>query len=158
MAEQVSKAVKAAIQAIENRQGRLDPQSVVAAARNKKSPLHKQFEWDDTKAAEKYRLEQARELIRLVRVEVVLGGVNTLSPMYIRDPRQPPETAGYQRLTKVRKQDIAEVVAKELDYIASLLTRLRGIVEQRRADAPQNLLSEIDALWLGITRLKEMAA
>jgi hypothetical protein len=41
---------------------------VVDAARNRKSPLHPHFEWDDTAAAEAYRLDQARNLIRIVRV------------------------------------------------------------------------------------------
>lgn len=42
---------------------------VLAAARKKQNVLHGWFEWDDTKAAEKFRLDQAARLIRvLVRV------------------------------------------------------------------------------------------
>ena len=37
---------------------------VVAYAHNRKTELHKCFEWNDTKAAEKYRLDQAREVLR----------------------------------------------------------------------------------------------
>jgi len=49
--------------------GFLRPADVVAFARNPKTSLHERFEWDDGKAAEKYRLEQARHLIRFtVRV------------------------------------------------------------------------------------------
>ena len=44
--------------------GILRPKDVVAAAQAKSSPLHKYFEWDNTKAAQQYRLEQARLLIR----------------------------------------------------------------------------------------------
>jgi len=46
-------------------QGMLHPKNVVDAARAKSSPLHSSFEWDDTEAAEKWRLEQARRLIRV---------------------------------------------------------------------------------------------
>lgn len=46
--------------------GRLHPKVVVNAARDPKSPLHSKFEWNNTKAAEAYRLEQAAELIRSV--------------------------------------------------------------------------------------------
>jgi hypothetical protein len=46
--------------------GVINPPDVVAAARNPKSPLHSKFTWDDTEAAEQYRLWQARQLIRVV--------------------------------------------------------------------------------------------
>lgn len=48
--------------------GRLTPEATVAAAKNRRHPLHKHFEWDDAAAAHAYRLDQARELIRVVRV------------------------------------------------------------------------------------------
>lgn len=49
--------------------GRLEPEHVVDAARPKNSVLHKHFEWDDAAAAEAYRKDQARAIIRVVRVE-----------------------------------------------------------------------------------------
>lgn len=49
--------------------GKLTPHAVVEAARNQRHPLHKFFEWDDAVAAEAYRVDQAREIIRIVRVE-----------------------------------------------------------------------------------------
>jgi hypothetical protein len=48
--------------------GGLDPKPVVDAARSSNHPLHPHFEWDDAKAAESFRLDQARNLISLVRV------------------------------------------------------------------------------------------
>jgi hypothetical protein len=48
--------------------GRLTPGDVVDAARSEKHPLHHHFEWDNSIAAEAYRLEQARSIIRIVRV------------------------------------------------------------------------------------------
>jgi hypothetical protein len=48
--------------------GELHPQAVVADARDEKSPLHRYFEWDDRKAAEAHRVDQARALIRSIRV------------------------------------------------------------------------------------------
>lgn len=46
--------------------GELTPRDVVEDARNPTSPLHSFFEWDDSEAAEQYRLQQARGLIRSV--------------------------------------------------------------------------------------------
>jgi hypothetical protein len=49
--------------------GHLIPSAVVDAARDTKSVLHRHFEWNDKNAAEKYRLDQARTLIRCIHVE-----------------------------------------------------------------------------------------
>lgn len=46
--------------------GEITPKDVVQDARNPNSPLHPFFEWDDSEAAEQYRLQQARGLIRAV--------------------------------------------------------------------------------------------
>jgi len=45
--------------------GFLTPEAVVSAAKDEDSPLHSYFTWDDTEAAHRWRLEQARKLIRL---------------------------------------------------------------------------------------------
>lgn len=50
----------------EQQKGRLTPPAVVEAARDTRNPLHKHFEWDDALAAQSYRLDQARMLIRSV--------------------------------------------------------------------------------------------
>lgn len=46
--------------------GELTPQDILDDARHDNSPLHSFFEWDDNAAAEHYRLQQARGLIRSV--------------------------------------------------------------------------------------------
>jgi hypothetical protein len=46
--------------------GLVRPEAVVEYARNPETALHSWFEWDDSKAAEKYRLHQARMRLRLV--------------------------------------------------------------------------------------------
>jgi hypothetical protein len=43
--------------------GRLKPQNVVDVARDKSSPLHMHFEWDDKKCGIAHRISQARDLI-----------------------------------------------------------------------------------------------
>jgi hypothetical protein len=50
-------------------EGHLTPQATVAAARDPRNALHPHFEWDDSLAAESYRLDQARSLIRMIRIE-----------------------------------------------------------------------------------------
>lgn len=48
----------------------LEPADIVSAARDAKSVLHPHFEWDDSVAAEAYRCDQARELVRSLTVDV----------------------------------------------------------------------------------------
>lgn len=43
--------------------GKITPSEVLEKARDVNSELHKCFEWDDSIAAEKYRLQQARAII-----------------------------------------------------------------------------------------------
>jgi len=45
--------------------GFLRPADVVNYARSEDTALHEMFEWDNTKAAERYRLAQARSVIRV---------------------------------------------------------------------------------------------
>lgn len=52
-----------------NAGGDLTPKAVVEAARDPKNLLHPHFEWDDAIAADRYRQDQAREIIRCIRVE-----------------------------------------------------------------------------------------
>lgn len=52
-------------------QGGVTTRDVLDAARSKQSPLHEYFEWDDKVAADLHRLEQARYLMRSVRVRFI---------------------------------------------------------------------------------------
>lgn len=56
------------LQAIYDAHQRLTPAIVVDEARPEEHPLHSHFEWNDAVAAEAHRQEQARRLIRSVRV------------------------------------------------------------------------------------------
>jgi len=55
---------------INERYGDIKPSVVVDEARNPRSKLHRYFEWDIHKAAQKHWLEQARHLIRSVKILV----------------------------------------------------------------------------------------
>ena len=62
--------IRALLEDIMNEAGMLVPTTVLDYARDPASPLHKYFEWDDTEAAEQYRIDQARQLIRSVNITV----------------------------------------------------------------------------------------
>lgn len=50
--------------------GRLTAKMIVEDARPRRSPLHPAFEWNDIEAAQKYREQQAREMVRSIVIVV----------------------------------------------------------------------------------------
>jgi hypothetical protein len=52
-------------------EGVLSPRTVVNVARDEENPLHDYFIWDDTEAAERYRINQASLLIRRVKIDII---------------------------------------------------------------------------------------
>lgn len=52
-------------------QHKLSPEEIVRAAEMPTSPLHPAFEWDDARAAERFRIDQARHLISLIDVVII---------------------------------------------------------------------------------------
>lgn len=57
--------------------GRLESEDVVEASRPEDAPLHGAFIWDDAAAAEAYRVEQAKYLIRSVEIVIDKGDDRT---------------------------------------------------------------------------------
>lgn len=49
---------------LENSQQGLSPKTLLDASRDVNAPLHNEFEWDDSEAAERYREQQAGGIIR----------------------------------------------------------------------------------------------
>lgn len=63
--------------------GALTARVVVDAARPIESPLHACFEWDDLRAAELYRENQARQVLASIRVVSQEHGGEQLSRVYV---------------------------------------------------------------------------
>lgn len=59
-----------------SKDGGVTPQMLVKASKRQDSLLHDQFEWDDQKAGNQYRVWQARQLLRSMTVEVEDGRVS----------------------------------------------------------------------------------
>ena len=63
-----AKIGRALAQIMEENSGRLEPQMVVSAAASPRHPLHKFFTWRDDEAAARWRLHEARGIIRSVKI------------------------------------------------------------------------------------------
>lgn len=110
-----------------DRHGRqvLLPSDVVRVARAPDHPLHSRFEWDDTKAAHKWRLDQARELIASVRVEFEQSPGKVVKVHAYHHVRE----AGpgyYDTETIVRHESLRAALVREMtEDIRQLSKRLR---------------------------------
>lgn len=74
-----------AIAAVE-RHGIVTADALVSAAASPASPLHGLFTWDDTVAAQKWRIQEAREILKTITVQVQVETRTFLVPMYVHDP------------------------------------------------------------------------
>lgn len=124
-----SSAVAEALRQLERDNGRLDPQDVIEAAKNPKSPLHSHFEWDDSAAAAKYRLDQARVLIRSVKIEVTEREVPLSVVAYVHDPDVDAGTSGYRSVVSLRsEEDTARaVLIDEMKRVSNAVSRAKAL-------------------------------
>jgi hypothetical protein len=78
--------------------GEITPARMVDAARPKSAPLHPAFEWDDKKAAEAHRRDQARGIMQAcVEVRSVGGEDREVRVVIVA----PVRTADGQRITRI---------------------------------------------------------
>jgi hypothetical protein len=86
--------------------GNLQPSVVVNAARPEDSPLHHSFEWDDSEAAEKWRLQQARQLITaVVKYETIDGKSVPVQVFVSLTTDRKKDGAGYRLTQSVMSDD-----------------------------------------------------
>lgn len=91
------------------KQGELTPTDVLEDARNNNSPLHSFFEWSDTEAAEQYRLQQARGLIRSVvaiYVDEKSPAVRTKAYVHINEPGAPHYREAAHAMSQKKTRDM----------------------------------------------------
>lgn len=131
---------------------RLTARVVVDDARPADSPLHRCFEWDDLRAAELYREDQARDVIRSVRVvvEPIDGAERTVTRMFVNviDQRGGEASQAYVPSAVVRSdEDLRREVllAARRDFL-SWRARYQEIAELVGADVGMDIvLGQLDA-------------
>lgn len=95
-----SDAIRAELDRIAKKSGGvLWPEKVVDAARDESSPLHSRFEWDDSEAAERYRVWQARQLIAIT-VNVIEGSADD-EQLWVSLKPDRAESGGYRSMVNV---------------------------------------------------------
>lgn len=108
--------------------GNLDPRDVVEEARASSHPLHDYFEWRDKIAGQQFRIDQARALIRSVRIEVKTNSAPMRAPQWVRSPDNKPDQRGYVEVTRVVALEARlRIIRGEIDRAIGVVERLREI-------------------------------
>lgn len=125
--------------------GELRPQVVVDAARAATSPLHDSFEWDDSTAAEQWRLAQARVLIRAVVTYEQVGQKSVPVRVFVSlSPDRKEDGVGYR---------LATDVLSDAEYRAQLLTDARA--DMQRFKAKYSRLTELAAVFEAMDNVRQ---
>lgn len=117
---------------INEKHGTVKPETVVHEAKRKSHPLHPFFEWDNDKAADEFRKEQARYLIRSVRI---IQQVKNEEPKLIRVFHNVEDTEeigrGYQPLVHImNSEDLKQqAISYSIQYLQQARKRLSEIKE-----------------------------
>lgn len=109
------------------------PQALVEASRSPDAPLHRLFEWDDTVAASAHRRQQARMVVRELRVVEVTDEGEQHMQAFVHVIRMDEDQAreGY-RLTRLVVESVdeyAQVLDEALAGLRSWRKRYEHLTE-----------------------------
>lgn len=130
--------------------GLLTPSLVVEAAKDPESPLHRYFEWDDTAAANKYRLAQARQLIGRVRID--MGSSEKPEMVRVFASVVEDNQRSYKSVTEIRSsaeltQQVLEQASADIRSFQKRYERFDGLFKV--TEAANKIAEELDALIEG---------
>ena len=119
---------------IEEQDGILKPESVVEFAKNKKTALHEHFDWNDSSAGHKYRLWQARQLIRVKVAILHNDDEDVITPAWVHFEPDEENDGGYRYIVKVLSDEhlteqMLESALRELRIFQKKYKDLKEIVQ-----------------------------
>jgi len=126
------------VQELEARYGVCHPGLLVNDARSVESPLHTMFEWDDSVAAESYRIDQARGILQSIRVQLSPGETPVPAFVHVKVNTEP----GYAGI--VRAMSDADMRSQVLSDALRQLEALK-----LRYDT----LSELQGVWEALSQV-----
>ena len=117
----------------------ITPENVLDLARDENTELHKCFEFDDTIAGEKYRLIQARDIIRHFVIK------------YKNDGGEEQKIRTFQITTATNHYEPTRVIMKNPNEYAALLSRAKE--ELRNIKRRYKTLAELEEVFEAIDNL-----
>lgn len=116
--------------------GKSSPKDIVDASRPEDAPLHPAFEWNDSVAAELYRQDQARCLVRHI---VTVKEVENEEPVYVRAFfKIDPEESTYEPTFVImsdeeKKKRLLELAKNELKQFKTKYNTLKELAKVMKA-------------------------
>ena len=131
----VSAAVAAEVMDMLAEENRLNTKELVDVSRPDDAPLHCEFEWDDSIAAEKYREEQAGALIRHLTVRIEANNQEFPTRQYFMVQK---EVNTYEPITVILKDEdksamLLDQAKSELQAFKAKYAGLKELAEVIRA-------------------------
>jgi len=124
--------------------GEVTPRQILDFAQKKSSRLYKYFEWNDAKAAEKYRLSQASYMLRVVYIEVETSSGPSETRAFVSIKSHSNKTRKYTSVSDAMDdQDYYQVV---LEDIVKQLVTIRN--KHRNIKELKSIFGAIDRLKL----------
>lgn len=126
--------------------GLLKPEAVIEAAESPTHPLHSRFEWDDSRAAQLYRIQQARHIIASFEIEIPQLEVKVRALTSLDVDRT---TGGYRwTLDTLERPDLREelirTALKELTYLQNKYKHLQELhdIWEKISENQSNLVKD----------------
>jgi hypothetical protein len=143
----LSPEASAELDSIRRKYGAVAPRMVLNFARNEKTALHKHFNWDDTAAAERYRLLQAGQIIRMYVIvkddsKPPIRGLVSL--MQDRHPEAKKPGNGKRR----HIDDVMSDAAMRQNLLDTALMELRAFKRK------YEMLTELSAVWNALATIE----
>ena len=114
---------------IESRDGEVTRESLVNEARDKKSPIHDLFEWNDGIAAEKWRQHQAGVVLSALKVEIINNKKEPSTIKAFMSVKENPQKASYMNINVIQNSpDYMKIVLRNALYeLATFKKKYEGI-------------------------------
>lgn len=133
-----------AIEEIEKEHGEVTAKLLLEKARPKKSKLHKLFEWNDTVAAERWRLDQATKIITAIAVT------------YEDDAEDPKTVRAFANVGAKNKGSFITMATALSNEKSRSIVLQHALDELRAFQSKYNGLSELAEIFNSINRLSEV--
>jgi hypothetical protein len=136
----------AEVERIRSEYGEITAKILLDVSRNKDSVFHDYFNWNDADAAEKYRLRQARDLLKNIQVNIVSDGEARNVRVYEIVKRKDGEGI-YKNIETLTSDDVEyvrqQVVKALMSYRNKLATYDQFKLSVKHLD---NAISELEVL------------
>lgn len=133
------------LQRIQKEYGELTPKNVLEASRNPDALFHKYFEWNDTKAAEAHRLQQARILLNNVEIRVVSSGKDVVIPVFEHVKTEEKNT--YKTFMSFDTEDVSYLKVRTRKEIEILVVKLSKFKQFNKiVNMLEEVLNELDCV------------